>query len=119
MKAKEFITEKINLPKNSWQFIYTSNDKNDLSDELISLVNNAYKNTTLGSFINSNSDVLSSQWLVLDWDHKPDVDVCIFYRKNRSNESWIGNKVQGIGHDGHPNSKKKMIDKLVSFINKP
>jgi|TARA_R110000851_G_scaffold87200_3_gene190070 hypothetical protein len=113
---KEYLKE-LSLKKNSWEFLTTS-DKKSFSPELIQLVQTAYKGTTLGSFINNSSDVLPSDWVALDWDKDDDLDVVVFYRTSRSNESWKGNKIQGIGHDGQKESKTKVIKKINTLLTK-
>jgi len=105
------------LEKNKWQMILSTDAKEDLSDELIALVQNAYSETAKGSFVNTLKDVISSDWYVIDWDEDPEVDGAIFWRKARANEPWSGNKIQGIGHDGQSQSKKIIIDKLKDLLN--
>ena len=68
-------------------------------------VKNAYKNTSLGSFVKTVTDVHNSEWLALDHDDEDGIDVAIFFRLPRSNENWVGKKIQGIGHDGTEQSK--------------
>jgi len=111
---KEFISERI--AKNTWEHLLTS-DKQEYADDLIRVVDIAYAHTSLGSFVKSLADVQSSDWEVLDYDDKPDVDVAVFFRRRRSNENWKGKKIQGIGHDGNEESKErlmKQLDKLLS-----
>jgi hypothetical protein len=107
MRAKEFIVE-----DNQWQLLDSSQDKSHWGEELIKLVQTAYKNADLGSFINSLNDVKRSDWLVLDWDDCNHPDCAIFYRQNRPEETWVGHKIQGVGHDGLPESKRKVIDRV-------
>ena len=104
------------LPKNSWEVLTADPDKREFGQELVDLVQHAYKNTELGSHVNSLGDVIPSEWMVLDWDKNPDVDTLIFYRANRPNETWKGNKVQGLGHDGQKDSKGKAIYKLEKLL---
>lgn len=104
------------LPKNSWEVLTTNPDKAEFGKELIDLVQNAYQNTPLGSMVNAFADVVPSDWIVLDWDENPDVDSLIFYRVNRPGETWSGNKIQGLGHDGQQGSKKKAILKLAQVL---
>ena len=104
------------LPKNSWEVLTANPDKQEFGQELVNLVQNAYKNTPLGSNVNSLGDVVPSDWVVLDWDKNPDVDSLIFYRVNRSGETWTGKKIQGLGHDGQKDSKNKAIYKLEKLL---
>jgi hypothetical protein len=76
------------------------------------LVDNAYRATSLGSFVQNASQVAASDWVALDWDPQPDLDCTVFYRKARPNESWTGYKIQGIGHDGKQESKQKVIQRV-------
>lgn len=107
------------LTKNRWALIVSDPEKYQWSDNLIQLVKNAYQNTSLGSFVNNASQVASSDWVALDWDPQPDLDCTVFYRKARPNESWAGYKIQGIGHDGKPESKQKVIARVKNLLSKP
>lgn len=104
------------LPKNKWEVISSNNDKQEMSSELVDLVKTAYSNTKKGSLVQSLQDVIPSDWNVLGWDPDPDIDSCVFYRKPRPMENWIGYKIQGIGHDGTRTSKDKAIEKLLSLL---
>lgn len=117
MRAQEFITlmEKT-FPKGRWDILLSTADKEEHGDELVNLVGRAYKYAPLGSFVTSVKEVIPSDWHVIDWDEKPDVDAAIFYRKPRADENWIGNKIQGIGHDGQPESKRLVLEKLVHLL---
>ena len=105
------------LKKGSWALLLTSDDKKEHSSDLIDVVGTAYKHTTLGSFVKSLDDVTGSEWMVLDYDKDPDVDIAIFYRKPRASEPWTGFKIQGIGHDGTKESKEKLMKKVVGLVN--
>jgi hypothetical protein len=126
MTFKEFLLleknnidiENRNIIKKKWELILTHHDKELFSDELLNLTKTAYKNTTLGSFIKTIDDVFPSNWIVIDYDEDPQLDVCIFYRKANLNDNWTGNKVQGIGHDGQKDSKRLAIDKLIEFLSR-
>ena len=118
MRASEFLFE-FELPKNKWELIISNDDKQELGTDLVSLVRQAYSNTPQGSFVNSIKDVIPSDWNVIDWDQDPDVDSCVFYRKNRNGEAWQGYKLQGLGHDGTRPSKHKAIEQIVKLLQKP
>lgn len=105
------------IPKNTWALLLTSKDKAEHSSDLIDVVGTAYKHTTLGSFVKSVGDVSSSEWMVMDYDKDPDVDIAIFYRKPRSDEKWTGFKIQGIGHDGTKEAKERLMKKVVGLVN--
>lgn len=106
------------LPKNSWEMLISTADKHEMSPELVDLVKHAYSNTPQGSFVNSIKDVIPSDWRLLDWDKDPDVDATVFYRGPRNGESWIGFKIQGLGHDGQQQSKQKAIAKIQFLLGK-
>jgi len=107
------------LPKNSWELIISSADKEEVGPELIDLVRHAYSMTPHGSFVNSIRDVIPSDWNVIDWDQDPDVDATVFYRENRPGEKWYGHKIQGIGHDGQRASKTKAIEQTKELLAQP
>jgi len=101
-----------------WEILLSNPKKRLYGEKLIDLVENAYKKTNMGSFVNTISDVIKSNWYIIDWDERNDLDACIFYRKPRNNENWIGKKIQGIGHDGDSVSKTILINKLVEVLDK-
>jgi hypothetical protein len=116
MRYVEFLSERPIFPKKSWEILISNSDKIELSDELITLVQNAYKNTNLGSFVNSVKEVLPSDWVVMNWDDDPELDAVIFYRVARENEPWRGHKIQGIGHDNQTTSKKYIFEKIENLL---
>lgn len=87
-------------------------------EELIDLVQIAYRKTPEGSYVNSKGDLKPSSWLAKDFDDDPELDVTVFYRNPRSGEPWKGNKIQGIGHDGSDDAKKRAIGKLQELLRK-
>jgi hypothetical protein len=87
-------------------------------EELVDLVQTAYKRTPEGSFINSVGDLKPSEWLAKDFHNDERLDVSIFYRRARSGEKWKGNKIQGIGHDGSKEGKQIVLTKLVQLLKK-
>ena len=107
------------LVKNRWALLVTDPEKHAWAPNLIDLVTNAYNNTSLGSFVQNASQVAASDWVALDWDPQPDLDCTVFYRRARTNENWIGYKIQGIGHDGKPESKQKVIARVKNLLSKP
>lgn len=107
------------LTKNKWELLISNSDKNEAGPELVDLVKHAYSVTPKGSMIQSLKDVIPSDWNVIDWDQDPDIDACVFYRKNRQGESWVGYKIQGLGHDGTRQSKDKAIHKMLELLKKP
>jgi len=111
---KQFLQDEVR--KNIWTHL-SSKDKEDYSSDLLDIVGNAYKNTSLGAFVKSIVDVKGSEWIALDYDPEEDIDTAVFYRLPRANEKWVGKKVQGIGHDGQSASKEKLMKKLVDLLN--
>lgn len=102
------------ITKNKWEKV----ESDEYSNELISLVQNAYKKAAEGSFINTKKDTIEPDWLSIDFDEHPDLDATIFYRKARENETWGGIKIQGIGHDGSKEAIQIMLKKLKTLLNK-
>jgi hypothetical protein len=119
MRINEIITEALEVPKNTWETVISSADKQEAGAELVALVQNAYSNTPKGSMVNSLRDVIPSDWEVLDWDNEPDIDACVFSRHARAGEHWVGTKIQGIGHDGTKTSKDKVIAQVVAMLTQP
>ena len=105
-----------NYKKNQWELLLSNPNKMKEGKKLIDLVKNAYKKTTMGSFVNTVKDVVKSDWVVIDCDDIPGIDACIFFREPRVNENWLGRKIQGIGHDGQKNSKSHIIDKMANML---
>ena len=104
-------TPDLGKKKKTW-YLLDSQDILKISDNVIDLIKTAYKNTEHGSYVNNDNDILkSTEWIAIDWDQYPDADVVIFGRKTP-----FGIKIQGIGHDGDPISKKLVIEKLVSIL---
>lgn len=105
---KTFLEAK--LAKNKWQKLLP-HDHDEYHRDLIALVDKAYGHTTLGSFVKSLMDVKGSDWEVLSQDGD-EIHDTIFFRKARANETWIGHKIQGIGHDGTREGKNIVLKKL-------
>jgi len=81
-----------------------------ISDNVIDLVQTAYKKTPDGSFVNNKSDLNSSVfWNAIDVDGSEDADAVIFGRKSPN-----GIKIQGMGHDGD----RKSIDAVLVRLSK-
>jgi len=112
------ITELV-IPKGRWHLLLSVQDKTEAAPVLIDLVQQAYSGSKLGSFIKDQSDVIPSDWQVIDWDQDPDIDACIFWRGPRSGESWTGRKIQGLGHDGRPDSRRRAVDQMLVLLGRP
>ncbi len=91
-------------------------DPSEYDDELISLVQTAYQNAPMGSFIRSSRDVMQSDWKASDVDDDNALDATVFYRPPRAGETWTNFKIQGIGHDGSKEAIKAVLNKLESMI---
>lgn len=108
----EFINEK-NVRKGQWVKPMISSR----GEELVDLVQTAYKKTSDGSYINSVGDLKNSEWIAKDFNDDPELDITIFYRHPRNNETWKGKKIQGIGHNGSDAAKKRVLEKLQDLLN--
>jgi tRNA nucleotidyltransferase/poly(A) polymerase/nicotinamide mononucleotide adenylyltransferase/GNAT superfamily N-acetyltransferase len=107
-----FIPDVVKKPKVWYQL--DTKDILKVSDEVIDLIQTAYKNTPLGSFVNSKGDLNRSQfWNAIDIDDEYDADAVIFGRKTPN-----GIKIQGFGHDGEKKTKAEIIKRLLKIINK-
>lgn len=102
--------------KGKWEVVTSDPDKKNEAERLIDLVDTAYRKTPEGSFVKSSDDVIHSNWLVIDYNEIENIDICIFYRGPRSDENWTGRKIQGIGHDGQPESKRMAIHKFIDIL---
>jgi hypothetical protein len=118
MKIHEILVE-FQLQKNQWAVDISNDAKQEVSDDLIHLVQTAYAGTPRGSFVNNVSNILPSDWAILDFDDEPDVDSAVFYRGPRPGESWKGFKIQGLGHDGTKASKDHSLSRMVAMLNRP
>lgn len=105
-----------NFQKNKWELLLANTKKKLEGKNLIELVNTAYSNTPLGSFVKTIKDVIKSHWFVIDLDEEEGLDACVFYREPKVNENWIGRKIQGIGNDGDQMAKKIVIEKLINLL---
>lgn len=103
------------IPPNKWVTLDDS-QKETFGPELIEIVGIAYANTRLGSFVRNQNDVNLSNWIVLSLDGGQSISCAIFYRTGRPNESWVGNKVQGLGHDGKTISRRKVVMHLKDML---
>lgn len=91
-------------------------DPIEYDEELISLVQIAYKNAPLGSFINTTKDMIQSDWKAADVDGDRELDATIFYREPKSTEPWKNLKIQGIGHDGSREAIVAVLSKLEDML---
>jgi hypothetical protein len=111
IRLKELLSE---IPKKKW----TNVEPMKYADDLITIVQQAYKKAPEGSFIRSKRDLAGSDWHSIDIDDKPDIDATIFYRTARAGEPWQGQKIQGIGHDGSRESIDAVLNRLKLLLTK-
>jgi hypothetical protein len=111
-----YAIEDVNLPKDQWETLISTADKEEVGDDLVQLVQQAYNSTPEGSFVNSMKDVIPSDWEVIDWDGDQSINATVFFRKPRGNENWTGNKIQGLGHDGQRGSKDRAVKKMIEML---
>jgi len=97
---------------NKW-YTFSTNTITKVSDNIIKLVQNAYKNTDDGSFVNHKSDLkYSNYWYAIELDDGDnEADAVIFARKSPN-----GIKIQGIGHDGDVVSKRELLGYLAKLL---
>jgi hypothetical protein len=100
------------FPKMQWELA----DPEEYGEDLVTLVQTAYRSTPKGSFINTKRDAVESDWLAIDLDDDPDLDATIFYRGPRTGETWKGKKIQGVGHDGSRAAIHIMLDKMKKLL---
>jgi hypothetical protein len=111
-----YVIDDVNLPKDQWETLISTADKEEVGDNLVQLVQQAYNATPEGSFVNSMKDVIPSDWEVIDWDGDQSINATVFFRKPRGNENWQGYKIQGLGHDGQRASKDRAIKKMIQML---
>jgi len=88
----------------------------DLSDELYSLVDNAYKGIGGHYDYQSAADIPGNDddWLAMDWDEDPEPDVLRVGRRQPH-----GVKLTAAGHDGQAQSKRAYVQKTIELMNTP
>lgn len=102
-------------PRCEWLYDITSDLKSIFADQLIAIVSRTYSRTRFGSFIKTVDDVMASKWIIYLVDGR--VQACIFYRHERKDELWMGQKIQGIGHDGTADRKTIVLALLKQLLN--
>lgn len=97
------------------KFVKLNNrDVIELGDEIINLINNAYKRIGGHFELKSIDDLLKTDltyWVSNDNDEDPNADVVIGGKPTN-----FGNKLTIIGQDGTPKSKAEVIDKMRNLL---
>ena len=106
----EFVLEDFadDYPKKEWSDI---NDTRDRYDELVQLINNAYKNVPGGNLENPEEirkDPRVNYWMAIDNDEDPECDAVIFGKSTD-----YGIKLTGMGQDGSLLAKHDVIKMLL------
>ena len=116
IKLKDLLVE-ATTSKGVYRQVTDKQELEDLSKELYSLINIAYKPIGGHAKITNSQDVLRSDihfWTVADLDDDPEVDVTVF-GKNTPH----GTKLSGIGHDGEGTNIKNLLKKQSELLKKP
>lgn len=115
IKLKDLLSED-KYPKNKFFTITSSNELQQLADNLYDLVMTSYSSIGGHPSVRSSSDVNSSginTWVVADVDNDPEIDVTAFAKKRAG-----GSKFVGIGHDGEKPNIKKLLTKMTTLLKK-
>jgi hypothetical protein len=116
IKLKDLLVE-ATTSKGVYRQVTDKQELEDLSKELYSLINIAYKPIGGHVKITNSQDILRSDihfWTVADLDDDPEVDVTVF-GKNTPH----GTKLSGIGHDGEGTNIKNLLKKQSELLKKP
>jgi len=104
------LLNEIDIPKNSWKPI-SSSELKDVEDDILDLIQNAYG--PIGGHPNYKSvgDLAGSDYEVIDLDDDPEIDA-VTVTKKRSG----GTKYVGLGHDGSSQGKRGSIGRTVDKL---
>lgn len=106
-----FASPLLAMQRGSWILLKSVPDKVMYADDLIKLVQNAYRSTLVGSYVNRQEDVLASDWYAIRCEKSSVINAAIFFRSARPDEPWQGYKIQGAGHDGSNAAKELVVNK--------
>ncbi len=111
----DWVTENYSAKYPKYKYIeLTKSDVSDFSDEILSLINTAYKNKGGHLEFSSPKDVRKSDvsfWISNDIDSDPEMDVILGGKKTKS-----GIKLTLIGQDGEREAKKEVVNKMLSLL---
>ena len=104
------LLNEIDIPKNSWKPI-SSSELKDIEDDILDLIQNAYG--SIGGHPNYKSvgDLAGSDYEVIDLDDDPEIDA-VTVTKKRSG----GTKYVGLGHDGSSQGKRGSIGRTIDKL---
>ena len=104
------LLNEIDIPKNSWKPI-SSSELKDVEDDILDLIQNAYG--PIGGHPNYKSvgDLAGSDYEVIDLDDDPEIDA-VTVTKKRSG----GTKYVGLGHDGSSQGKRGSIGRTIDKL---
>ena len=107
------LLNEIDIPKNSWKPI-SSSELKDVEDDILDLIQNAYG--PIGGHPNYKSvgDLAGSDYEVIDLDNDPEIDA-VTVTKKRSG----GTKYVGLGHDGSSQGKRGSIGRTIDKLENP
>jgi hypothetical protein len=97
------LLNELNLPKNTWQPL-SSSELKDLESDIFNLIQTAYSDIGGHPNYKTVSDLAGSDYNVINLDDDPEIDA-VTITKNRSG----GIKHVGIGHDGTNSAKRSTL----------
>jgi len=105
------------FPKNKWIYL-TDEEKEEFSDEIFNLIDNAYKDIGGHPNYKSGADVegpeREASYMVIDLDDDPEFDAVKVTKKKSA-----GVKSVGMGHDGSSEAKRAAINITSLMLNQP
>jgi hypothetical protein len=100
-------------PKNKY-ITLKSKDISDYADELIDLIDIAYKEKGGNLELKSAGDLRNSDltyWIAKDFDDDPNIDIAIGGKKTK-----YGTKLTVLGQDGERQSRKESIQQMIKLM---
>jgi len=111
-----YLNENEGFEKGSWEYL-TDKEKSEFSDEIFTLIDNAYASLGGNPNYQSSSDVEGSErdanYLVIDFDDDDDLDVVIVDKSKPS-----GTKAAAMGHDGSKASRSLAVNFAAIMLKK-
>jgi hypothetical protein len=116
IRLKSLINE-LNVDKNNWNQL-SKTDADPDKDQILALIQNAYKEIGGHPNFTKASDVTSGEggdsYEIIDLDDDNDIDAV-----SVSKEKPAGHKLVALGQDGTLSAKKSVIDRQVANLKKP